>query len=354
MAQPTAVAATFRSPQHAARFCALVVVLLALPAIFSTLGLYSRRAAYVEAPIGAGGYTFIAKEILDERSDLDMLVMGDSVPWFGIDAVSLQHALERTDGSEVQVRSFGHSWVGLDIDYAMLRDVVARRRVKTLVLGAPAAESRQLYPHPYSRHLLPYGEDPAMVAGLSLHDRMTLYAESVLGAPRHALSFLRRWPAFEHPVQATLGSHLEDFGFDGAPYRPVPRDPPVVPAESLIYSPASAGSFVSTSTPLADYEAHFVRLIGDLARAHGIRIVVVHVPRWSDHAKLQVEERFDWSSALGVDAALVGIAPAVLFRGMTDDEIKSLYGNEHFNAAGARFFTRAIAPALLEIHHHGR
>jgi hypothetical protein len=98
---------------------------------------------------------------------------------------------------------------------------------------------------------------------------------------------------------------------------------------------------------------HFVRLIADLVREHGVRLVLFHIPHWSWRARPVVDERVDWPRLFGGDTTLIGVPPALLFQGLGEDEIKQLYVNEHLNASGARFFTRSITPALLSVHLHG-
>lgn len=352
MAQTPAVAPTFRSPKQAAVFCAAAALLLALPALLSALGLYGRRDAYLEMPAGDGGFPYMVKEALEERSDIDILFLGESMVWLGVDTMYVQAELARAQGRPANVITYAHNWRGIDLDYALLRDTLARRRIKTLALGLPSASEPQVGPHHYAYHFLPYGHDPAMVSGLALRHRVTLYAESVLGVPRHLLSLLRPNVDFDHPVAATHGSHLVDEGFAGAPYRPLDRDPPALPADALIQA-RTPGNFAIADDPLSDYQMHFVRLIADLAREHGVRLVLFHVPHWSWRARPVVDERVDWARLFGGDAALIGVPPALLFQGLRDDEIKQLYCNEHPNASGARFFTRAITPALLSVHLHG-
>src|SRR6202034_2220486 len=131
-------------------------------------------------------------------------------------------------------------WPGLDMDYALLHDLVARRRVKTLLLQVPdVLQPPQVNPHPDSRYFLPYGDDPAMYEGLSLRYGMMLGAESVLGAPRHLVSILRGEPDAESQLSATLGADPTDMGFDRAPYLPVFRASPSVPGARLLYSTAT-------------------------------------------------------------------------------------------------------------------
>jgi hypothetical protein len=351
MIEPNAVAPAFRSTRQAAVFCAAVLGLLALPAIFTALGLYNRRDAYLEMPIGDGGLAYIEKQGLEERSDIDLLLVGDSLLWLGVDTVYIQNELERAEGRPVNVMMFAHNARGLDLDYGMIRDVLARRRVKTLVLASSPPWNHQEGPHHYAYHFLPYSEDPALSEGVSLQNRLIFYAASVLGAPRHLLSLLRRNPDYDHWVRPMRGSHLVPEGFYGAPYEPLDRDPPAVPTETLIGSAASAPAFAFTEPPFSPYQEHFARLIVDMARAHGTRLVTFRIPRWSDRASPVAAERADWPRVFGADTTIVGVAPAVLFGGLNEDEIKRLYTNEHFNASGATRFTRTITPALLEIYH---
>jgi hypothetical protein len=352
--EPPRIAAPLRSTRQAALFCALLAALLGLPAVLSALGLYSRRDAYQEMPQGAGPYAFIEVQVLDERSDVDVLLIGPSVLWMGVDAPLLAAELERREGRPVNVLTFGYKYPGLDVAYAMLRDALAHRRVRTLVMTLLHRSEDDHDPHPWSYHFLPWGEDPAMTRGLGARDQLALYAESVLGAPRHLLSFVRANPdKADHPLERTRGANLQETGFRGAPYRPLRLDPPAVPVETLVYSPASADRFAFDQQPWTPYQAHFLDLIVDLVRTHGIRLIALHVPQWTERASRVVEERFDWSAALGVGASIVGVPPAVLFAGLSEDEIERLYADtRHFNASGAALFTRAVAPALLELHAH--
>jgi hypothetical protein len=180
-----------------------------------------------------------------------------------------------------------------------------------------------------------------------------LYGEAVLGAPRHLVSLLRRGAPIEHPVAAHLGAKLEPWGHNGAPYLPVDKAPPTIPTEAMIYRPGAPGWRIE-NVPLSLYQEHFVELIAGLLREHHVRLIAFHVPWLTDRHEPFAAERFDWPTVLGVDGALVGVAPSTLFAGLSEDEILSLYYDDHLNEAGARFFTRAIAPALAEVHLRGR
>lgn len=64
-----------------------------------------------------------------------------------------------------------------------------------------------------------------------------------------------------------------------------------------------------------------------------------------------IREREFWPKALQADITLVGIPPAKLFEGMTDEQVKELYSDPfHFNKNGQYYFTSLITPSLLEIY----
>ena len=360
MDEPRAMPPAFASRAHAALLGALVVVFLALPALLSSAGLYRRRDAYREMPIGVGGFRFIEKEALEERSDIDVLCVGASILWFGVDAPTLRDELDRArsarpaDGSPkepARVLSFGYSHAGADVSFAMLRDVLERRKVRTVVATMPHVDEVGDAPHTYAYHFLPW--EPDLRRGLSARHQIVLYAESVLGAPRHLLSLLRPNADAVHPVAASLGSHREDHGFHGAAFDPPPFEPPRFSADELVYGPGSADRFAFAGRPLSDYQAHFVRRIAEITCEHGARLVVIRVPWWSDRRRPVVDERLDWSRELGDDVAMVGVPPARLYAGLSEDDVKRLYFDEHLNMAGARFFTRAVAPAIVAIDERG-
>ena len=50
------------------------------------------------------------------------------------------------------------------------------------------------------------------------------------------------------------------------------------------------------------------------------------------------------------DTRIVAVAPAELYRQLSDEQVRQLhYDSSHLNRNGARHFTAAITPALLEL-----
>jgi len=54
---------------------------------------------------------------------------------------------------------------------------------------------------------------------------------------------------------------------------------------------------------------------------------------------------------LGADISMVGIPPATLFDGMSDDDVRTVYSDlVHLNKMARSIFTPLITPALLKIY----
>jgi hypothetical protein len=199
------------------------------------------------------------------------------------------------------------------------------------------------------RFLAP-GHGSEALAGLPIWSQTQLVGDFVLGAPRHLLSLLRANPR-EEPRKdvANLGAKLERLGYLGGTFVPDDRDADPPSPDELVYSASRNGWFRFADVPLSEYESHFVRLIVELLRQNAVNVIFLHIPTYGERAVEKVGELRPWPAELGV-GHLVGIAPTRLFRGLTDDEIRHFYYNEHLNANGARRFTRAILPALLSLH----
>ena len=106
---------------------------------------------------------------------------------------------------------------------------------------------------------------------------------------------------------------------------------------------------------LGNYPIHFDRKIGELLREYGVHLVLLHMPflhRGPGSDALTEVAR--WPDLFGVKAELIGASEDQLFAGMTDEQIKKLFGDfQHLNANGEVYFTKAITPALIELYFEG-
>lgn len=342
-------------------FAVLLLALLAAPAVVARLGILDRSTAYPTMPVGAGPTRHIERQIFEEHGDLDVAFIGSSLMWSGVDAPYVQSALSDALGREAAVTVIASVWPGLDRDYAFLRDLLQRRRVRLVVLQFPhrnrptldfAAEVNRVsdQPHVQAYRFYRVGEFPRVMDGLDWHGRTALYAEAVLGMPRHLLSMLRPNMMAPSPVEATLGTRFQQLGFYGAPFEPFRPTPPTVPAEEMIYSEATSASYRFFDEPLPPYQAQFAKLIASLIAEYDVPAVLLHVPQANEIDAEFVEERVNWLEDTGIDATMVGIPPAKLFRGFDEAETYKFFSSDHLNENGAIYFTHTVMPALLKVY----
>ncbi|MBI5772286.1 MAG: hypothetical protein HZA89_00915 [Verrucomicrobia bacterium] len=350
----------FTSSRQASAFALLLLALLALPAVVGRTGALDRAQVYPTIPVAAGPYAYIHRQIFEEKGELDIAFVGSSFMWAGINTPYVQQQLTAALGREAKVVTLASVWPGLDRDYALLKDLLSRRKVKLLVLNFPNRELPtddpdfvinrvSATPHIQAFRFYRAGEFPEVADGLPFTSQASLYASAVLGMPRHLLSRVR--PDFTAPAEAELelGAHKVRRGYYGAPYAEWRPAPPAIDPEEMIYRDATRSSFRFYQEPMPPYQMHFVRLIGQLLRETKVPVAILHIPHACERKVDAVEERLNWPELLGVSALLIGVPPARLFAGLGDEEIKRLYSSDHLNDNGNAYFTRAVTPALVRV-----
>jgi hypothetical protein len=300
--------------------------------------------------VTSGPFAWLEKETLEERSTIDLALVGPSYLWAAVDTPRVQAALSEALGRPAVARTLAYNWRGEDVTYTILRDLLSRRHVKNVVLFVPNPWNRREQPHPMAYRFLALGHGSEALAGLPMENQVQLAGAFMLGAPRHLLSLLRANPR-ETPAsdEATLGAQLRQAGYLGAPFVPDDRDAEPVGVDDLVYSPDRQGWFHFTEAPLDPYESHFLHLSLALLEQKGVNVIFLHVPTVYERTLARVDELERWPTEL-VRGHLVGVAPARLFRDLTEREIERFYYNDHLNENGARRFTRAVMPALLRLY----
>ena len=338
----------FQSRTQALVMLGCLLATLLLPLALPLLGLPSRAEVYRGIPTSAGPFNYIGHEIYEEQAPIDVLFIGGSILWTAIDATHVQAELSTRLRRPAVVRVFGANWPGLDLSYVLLRDVLERRKVGLVVLFMRFADESDR-PHAQAFRWLRVGDDPLIFEGQSLRSRMAVYAATVLGGPRQLLTRLRpNISAPEDKVGKHLGGLLTELGFHGEPFVKVEAQPPAFSTAEMIGRNPTEGWFRVTNNDIGPYQLHFVRMMGDLLRAHSVRAAFLYVPMWSDRGSPTVNEAMNWAKVFQVDAAVIGIPGAALFAPISPAEQRQFYYNEHMNRNGAGYFTHAITPAILE------
>jgi len=329
-------------------FAALLLLFLTSPMLLSAFGLISRPVAYAVMPDRNGPFSYFKHEIFAEKSELDIVFLGSSLIWSGVDTPFVQHELSKKLGREANVITLGSNWRGEDLNYFVLRDLLEHRKVKMVVLTMPTSYQTINAPHHQGYRWMFYGDEA--LRGLPLRQQLAIYGENVLGTPRQVLSLFRSDRSETTGPAKDLGALKVDQSYMGQPFTRMQPSVPLISADSLSYNQAGSTNFRFTNQPLSPYQMHFLNLTFALLKQHGVTPVILHIPVWTERHSTTVDERMNWQTVFGSEIPMVGMPPAVLFAGMTDKQIDQLYYDEHLNVNGNEFFTRTITPALLEAY----
>ncbi len=354
----------FSSTRQAAAFALMLLLLLLSPALAKKF-LPPREEIYSSIWWVWGDFPYMDGQIFRQQGDVDIAFMGASHLWAAFDTPAVQEQLSRELGRPAVARTFGWAWPGYDPLYSVAQDLMEHRRVRLLVFDDDCGEMDA--PHPLAPHLFRFGEDAEALDGLPASFQADYYYAAIAGAPRNLLALVRTnlpadldarsyWEIHGYAlnVPSRLGAIAARESFDPhgrAPfvaYHPVNG---VQPSDVCIYSRETKAPFAFSSAGLPPMQLYFARKLAALARQHGCRLVVVHIPTFDERRSPVISMPAFWPDALRADVTMIGIPPATLFKGLSDDEIRRLYANPlHLNKNGQDYFTALMTPNLLKIY----
>ena len=343
----------FDSVGQAAAFFALIVFTLLLPLLLTASGRITRRSSYEIMPENQGAFSFVKNEIFDNREPIDLLFVGSSVTFGGIDAPQVEQALSEKIGRPARVMTFGHYFNSLDIVYMQIRDLLERKKVRMIFLSIP----RGTYPKgpsPIAYRFIRYNDAPEMFDVLPVQSKLSLYACSLLRAPRDVLTIVRPNGAkTSSPFAKNLGADKQDWGAGRDPRKFVRLTPPapVFKSEKMIYSSEISEQFFFTGEPIPNHQFLYFQKLVELLKRENVPFAIINIPQYTERHSARVVERNNWSAVFGTEIPLVAIPPATLFAGLSGEEIDRMYYDDmHFNSNGNEYFTKAILPAVMEVY----
>ena len=344
----------FSSFSRASYFLVFLVSILLIPEMITWSGLINRRHSYEIMTENHGAYSFVAKEVFDNEEDIDILFLGSSILFAGVDTPQVQRALSDELGRPAKVVTFGHYFNSIDVMHMQLLDVLEHKKIRMLVLSVP----RMLYtdgPSTPGCRFIRYSDVKDIFFELPLKYKAALYACGILRAPRDVLSIVRRNRDSLSPSSfaPNLGADKAEIGIGRDP-RTFSRFTPVshtIPGSNMIYSPRTKDQFDFTKDEIPFYQNLFLEKLVETCVQKQIPLVILNIPQHTERHSGRVIERKEWTNSLKSEVSLVGVPPAVLFAGLSDEEIDRLrYDDAHFNANGSEFFTRTILPAIMEVY----
>ena len=359
MADVYRVSPPFEARSHLVVFLAGIVLALSLPLINAWLLPVNFADVFRSVPPRYANYRFMGNAIAG-GGDVDVLVVGASDAETAFDTNVLTEDLSARLGRPVRVLNFGANWYGAEAYYTRVEGALSNLKVKVVVVLDSFGGTN--YPHELAEYwwLYPKAVTPA---SLTLRGKATLYAATLLGAPRRSWADLRgvanlrvtsEWQPSVNERDQTLGFNGVRLGWsDGGPraeYADVTRPLPEIPLSSLFYRDAEDDGFVNFYGEYTAYQTAFLKQIDQVVTAQGGIFAMASTPvavngKLADKAfvrPLWHGEPRSWPQ--------FGIATARLFEGMSDEQAHAFYFNEyHLNASGAKLYSRAIAPALAKL-----
>jgi hypothetical protein len=359
----------FSSTRQAGAFVLLLLALLLGPALAGKRFLPSREAIYSSIWWKNGDFPYMDGQIFREEGDMDIVFMGSSHIWAAFDAPYVQEQLGKTLGRPAVVRTFGWGGAGYDEIYFVAQDLLAHRHVRMLVIDDDVNESD--LPHLLAPRTYRFGDNAASLDGLPWSVKAAYYFGSIMGLPRNLLALVHAnlpadmsatnyWQIHSDAenFSANLGAFTAHMGYRISPdsepepfVNYVPATSPTPSAVSVL-SPDTGTNFLFFDygrLPLYT-QLHFIRKLNELTSQHDCKLVVVHIPTFEERRATYVS-MFEALPRLLPEATVIGIPPATLFDGMSDDEIRKLYSDSvHLNENGQRFFTTMMMPTLLKLY----
>jgi len=171
------MAPAFSSSRQALAFAIALSVILLLPALFPKKCLPPHATVYSATPDFYGPFAYHYHQIYEEKSEVDMVFLGSSRMWFGIDTPHVQTEFSNFLGRKSVVFTLSWLWDGQDLTYFLLKDLLEHRKVKVVVVAEGrrgAVEGTQLNAMGHHHHAtgaaIPtepvlFMKDPATVVG---------------------------------------------------------------------------------------------------------------------------------------------------------------------------------------------
>jgi hypothetical protein len=291
-------------------------------------------------------YSFIAEEISNSAKPIDILILGSSFGWTGLDATEIKSELSKEISREAIVLNFGTNWRGEEQYYIILRDLLLKRKIQMVLWTQPVWEYQQQQTwHFRSNYFMRFG-DRTLIEGLPLYDKITWYGHLVLGSPRQLLSAFR--PNLTHyPINHSdsFGSYLKMSGFNGKPFQAQEIRPLNLNPDDLFASTNNLGQFQKDCSPFPEFQTFWLNKFGELVDKESIFITAISIPVWKYRKECFVKQSLLALAPLKAD--LLGIPPAKLFGNMPDLEQETYFYNEHLNLNGSKYFTCSILPGII-------
>lgn len=335
-------------------FLVFLACILLLPEMITWSGLIGRHHSYEIMTENHGAYSFVADEVFRNDEDIDILFLGSSVLFAGVDTPQIQQALSIELGRPAKVVTFGHYFNSTDVMYTQFQDVLKHKKVRMLVLSIPRMPFTD-GPSTTGCRFIRYSDVEEVFYELPFKYKAAMYSCGILRAPRDLLSIVRKnkGPLNESSFAQNLGAERAEIGVGRDPATFVRFTPasPSISSSDMTYSSLTRDRFQFTNNEIPFYQNRFLEKLVEACSREQIPLAFLNIPQYTERYSTTIVERKEWTRLFGSDVSLIGVPPSTMFAGLSEEEIGLLrFDDAHFNSNGSEFFTRTVLPAILEVY----
>jgi hypothetical protein len=351
----------FSSTRQLAGFLTLLVAVLLWPMLNGWLHRAQPWDLYRAVPPSQANHRFIA-DMIEQGGTVDVLVIGSSDSWTAFDCKILETEIGRLLQRPVRVLNFSTNWYGAEITYAKVINALPRLRPKVVLLPDLSIDSS--YPHALAKFV--WSSGVPLPPALSMTERGTLFAATLLGAPHYTwmslkdtrtIGLTKPWNGLASDLAKDQGYYKRNVGWLSGPKAKrrayVDLNPPVqpLPVDQFFYQGREDKNFKHSAKIYTRYQSAFMKAIDEAVRKSGGEFVTVSLPVHfagptpDDLAMvvpLDAGEKKSWQH--------IGVSMPRMVPGMPKEKMLDFYYDQyHLNASGARLFSRTIAPAIAQL-----
>lgn len=347
-------------PRLLPRFLIILFLVLA-PILLAAI----KAPSFWAVPDRFGGFGFIAKQIHEETSDIDILILGSSTAWTSFDIPLIQEEFLK-HGHKVKILNLAVNWAYQDGSYMILNRILEKRKVKLVLWELSRSVDFNANEHPASLYFFNPLKDYAWAKDFGFKFIRSYTAALLLSGPRRLVEFLNsnqhRQRADDGKEMAELtasgGSHLttkpffEDALMKGPPTYEVftPPAPQIPVNQMLFHGEPQDPRWDSWGTTWKKRPELFIVKAKEASQSHGAKFALFFTAQ-SPTAGYYPGPNLKHAELNPKLVPLLKVTQAGLWQGFDPKNYPRLLQNRgHFNANGAAYVSKVIAPAMINLY----
>lgn len=292
--------------------------------------------------------------IINDPGDIDVLFMGSSSMASGVNPLMVRGALRTVKGEDANVYLVYHPQAGFDFDYILLKDILARRKVKLLIWDAlrPPKDFQGDY-HEFSAYLWDMNLHRSLMNSQST-DKIGIYLYSLYTGTKLLLSpFLSNGA----PFQEAPGDYIcNKVYYMGACMRQVEEQlklnypiPPAFPLEKLLHYRAT-DEVLRDPYRYRDFDKNLMEEVLQLAKQHHTAVALFVTPITKEPEAIISIQRLKQNHP-GWELPIIGATRVDMLRD-TDITYGEFYQEDgiHMLYNATNYYTEIILPAILTLY----